>query len=277
MFKKFPFIGQGRPLISVIRLNGVISSGTARSGLSINSLSKNFDQAFKQKGLKAVVLDINSPGGSPVQSSLIYKYIRRLSNEKKIPVISFVQDVAASGGYWLACTGDEIFADSNSIIGSIGVISGGFGFKELIKKIGIERRMYTSGEQKSFLDPFLAEKQSDVDHLKSLQEEIHLEFKNLVRDRRKNKLSKEENKLFTGKFWTGNKALELGLIDGIGDINTVMKSRYGEKVRFRIFDSDKSWIRRKFGLGYASNNRYQWSDHIIDSIESRLLWSRFGL
>ena len=277
MFKKFPFIGQGRPLISVIRLNGIISSGTARSGLSINSLSKNFDQAFKQKGLKAVALDINSPGGSPVQSSLIYKYIRRLSSEKKIPVFSFVQDVAASGGYWLACTGDEIFADSNSIIGSIGVISGGFGFKELIKKIGIERRMYTSGEQKSFLDPFLPEKQSDVDHLKSLQEEIHSEFKNLVRERRKNKLSKEENKLFTGQFWTGNKALELGLIDGIGDINTVMKNRYGEKVRFRIFDNDKSWIRRKFGLGYAFNNRYQWSNDIIYSIESRLLWSRFGL
>lgn len=277
MFKKFPFFGKGQPIVSVIRLNGVITGGSGRSGLSLNSMSKLFDQAFKPKGLKAVALDINSPGGSPVQSSLIYQYIRSLSKKKKVPIISFVQDVAASGGYWLACTGDEIFVDSNSIIGSIGVISGGFGFKELINKVGVERRLYTSGNQKSFLDPFMPEKKEDVEYLKSLQSEIHLTFKNLVKERRNGKIDSEEDSLFTGKFWTGNKALELGLVDGIGDLHTVLRDRYGEKVKLRFFDSEKGWLRKKIGLGQRSGPGFTIANELIDSIESRFLWSRFGM
>lgn len=268
-------IRKKKAVVSILKLNGVIASSSFRSNLSIATMSESIEQAFRQKNLKGVVLDINSPGGSPVQSSLIFNRIRAFALEKKVPVFSFVQDVAASGGYWLACAGDEIFVDNNSIIGSIGVISGGFGFQDFISRFGIERRLYTSGDQKSFLDPFKPEKEEDILRLKKLQSDIHESFKNLVRERRKGKLNADEIELFSGEFWTGSRALELGLVDGIGDIRTVMKDRFGEKVKFKDFGQGTSWLRRRLGLSlFQKSNLFE---DFLHSLEARLMWSKFGL
>tara|TARA_Y100000590_G_C15656252_1_gene990746 strand:- start:225 stop:1049 length:825 start_codon:yes stop_codon:yes gene_type:complete len=268
-------IRKKKAVVSILKLNGVIASSSFRSNLSIATMSESIEQAFRQKNLKGVVLDINSPGGSPVQSSLIFNRIRAVALEKKVPVFSFVQDVAASGGYWLACAGDEIFVDNNSIIGSIGVISGGFGFQDFISRFGIERRLYTSGDQKSFLDPFKPEKEEDILRLKKLQSDIHESFKNLVRERRKGKLNADEIELFSGEFWTGSRALELGLVDGIGDIRTVMKDRFGEKVKFKDFGQGTSWLRRRLGLSlFQKSNVFE---DFLHFLEARLMWSKFGL
>lgn len=273
--KIFNIFKKNKSVVSVIRLNGTLSTGS--KSLNILTMAKPIEQAFQQKGIKEVILDINCPGGSPVQTSLIYKRIRILAEEKKLNVTSFTQDVAASGGYWLACAADKIYADSNSIIGSIGVISGGFGFQELIKKIGVERRLHTSGESKSFLDPFLSEKEEDVERLKRLQNEIHENFKEIIRLRRNNKLKNDESELFSGEFWTGAKAMELGLVDELGDIYSVMREKYGEKVKFKIFGFEQSWLRRRLGLKYKNYLMDNFIDDIIESIYSRSIWSRFGL
>ncbi|MDH5749556.1 MAG: S49 family peptidase, partial [Rhodospirillales bacterium] len=237
------------PVVGVLRLAGVIGQlGHVRRGLDLASMAGPIERVFKLKNLKAVALAINSPGGSPVQAALIAKRIRAMAEEKEIPVIAFTEDVAASGGYWLACVADEIFADENSIIGSIGVISAGFGFTDLLKQYGIERRMHAMGERKGMLDPFQKEKAEDVEHLKSIQRDIYESFQRLVTERRHGKLKAEEDELFSGAFWTGTRALEMGLIDGIGDMRSVMRDRFGEKVRLRLVAPHQSWWQRHLKL-----------------------------
>tara|TARA_B110000196_G_C21044224_1_gene614009 strand:- start:252 stop:1064 length:813 start_codon:yes stop_codon:yes gene_type:complete len=259
--------------IPTLRLSGVIGqAGIARSGLTIAGIDKLIIKLFSDKKAPAVALIINSPGGSPTQSSLIAEKIINLAKEKEKKVIAFVEDVAASGGYWLACAADEIYLDSNSIVGSIGVISPGFGFVDLIKKIGIERRVYTSGKSKSFLDPFKDEKKEDIDRLKNIQEQIHDNFIEYVKSRRGTKLSaSHEEEVFSGLFWVGKKGVELGLADGIGSINSVIEKKFGKKAKIKLIDQKKSFLQKRFS---SSIQNY---DIIIDRLEEMVLWSRYGL
>ena len=265
------------PVVSVLRLHGVIGrvGPIGSGGLTHSGLERTIEKAFATKRLKAVALSVNSPGGSPVQSSLIAGHIRALSAEKDIPVYAFVEDVAASGGYWLACAADEIFADENSIIGSIGVISSGFGFVEAIKKIGVERRVHSAGKSKAILDPFQLEKPEEVEKLTSLQNEIHESFKNYVNDRRGEKLESEGEELFEGDIWTGKSAEELGLIDGLGDLRTVMKKRLGEKTKFKLVGNKPSPFKRFLGGGEA--RLYQKTLVLFSALEEWSVWKRFGL
>ena len=259
--------------IPTLRLSGIIGqAGFMRSGLNISSLDKLIDKLFSDKKSPAVALIINSPGGSPTQSSLIAEKIIKKSKEKNKKVIAFVEDVAASGGYWLACSADEIYIDINSILGSIGVISPGFGFVELIKKIGIERRVYTSGKSKSFLDPFKEEKTEDISRLKDIQEQIHENFIAYVMKRRKSKI-KEENfdEVFSGLFWVGKKAIDLGLADGIGSIYDIVNQKFGDKVKLKFIDQKKSFIQRKLSSSLID------SDTLIQKIEEKVMWSKFGI
>lgn len=266
------------PTVAVLRLSGVIGGfGPLRSGLSLAGLAKQIDQAFKMPRLQAVALAINSPGGSPVQSALIAKRIRALAQEKELPVIAFAEDVAASGGYWLACAADEIYADESSIIGSIGVISSGFGFQELLRRIGVERRVHTAGEKKSLLDPFRAEDPKDLERLTAIQGEIHDNFKEEVRARRGERLKSDDETLFSGEFWTGRRALQLGLIDGLGDLRQVLRARYGEKLRLKVVEGAKPWWRRRFSLEARLPAPGDWASALITAAEERALWSRFGL
>src|SRR3954468_6261912 len=221
----------GAAIVPVVRLSGVIGAVTPlRPGLTLAGIAKTLERAFATRNAKAVALVINSPGGSPVQSRQIYLRIRQLAAEKKLPVLVFVEDVAASGGYMLACAGDEIFCDPSSILGSIGVVGGGFGFQDLIRKIGVERRLYTAGAHKAMLDPFQPEDPDDVARLKSIQREIHAIFIALVRQSRGARLKGADDVLFTGEYWAGESSVSLGLADGIGDLRSTLRSRYGEKV-----------------------------------------------
>merc|ERR1712127_735356 len=224
-----------------VRLTGVIgAAGRFKQGIDLAGQREILKKAFSFKKIKHVAISINSPGGSPVQSHLIYSYIRELADKKKVKVIIFAEDVAASGGYLISCAGDEIYANSSSIIGSIGVISASFGFKDLIKKIGVERRIYTAGKNKSTLDPFVEEKEDDINRLKSIQLELHADFINVVKNSRGKKLKDpEKNNIFTGEFWTGKSALELGLIDGIGNADQVLKEKFGDKVVIKNFEKPK--------------------------------------
>lgn len=224
-------------VIPVISLSGVISAG---SKLSFKETKKLIDKAFDVSCIKVVAININSPGGSPVQSELIFKYIRRLAKEKDVEVLSFVEDCAASGGYYLACAGDEIYASSSSIVGSIGVICSGFGFQDLINKVGVERRIYTQGQNKAILDPFLPQKQSDIDILNDVAKDIHQEFIRHVQERRAGKLDINDGTIFTGKFWSGKKAKEIGLIDNIGDIHSVLEDKYGKNIKLKYITQSKS-------------------------------------
>ena len=259
--------------IPTLRLSGVIGqAGLLRSGLSLSTLDKQIVKLFDDKKAPAVALIINSPGGSPTQSALIAKRIMDLGKIKKKKIISFVEDVAASGGYWLACAGDEIYLDQNSIVGSIGVISPGFGFVDLLKKIGIERRVYTSGKSKSFLDPFKEEKEEDIVRLKNIQEQIHENFINYVQARRGNKLNKEKNdEIFSGLFWVGQKGVDLGLADDIGHINEIVEKKFGKKAKIKIIEQKKSFIQRKL------SSKLFHTDDLINSLEEKALWSRYGL
>ena len=263
--------------IPTLRLSGVIGqAGMLRSGLTLNSINKLIDKLFSDKKCPAVAIIINSPGGSPTQSSLIAEKIILKSKEKKKKVIAFVEDVAASGGYWLACAAEEIYIDQNSIIGSIGVISPGFGFVDLIKKIGIERRVYTSGKSKSFLDPFKKEKAEDIKRLKDIQEQIHENFIDYVKTRRKNKLNKSKLKeIFSGLFWVGQKSIDLGLADGIGHANEILKKKFGKKIKVKIIEQKKSFIQRK--LSSNLSNSLINTDELIDKLEEKAMWSRYGL
>ena len=259
--------------IPTLRLSGVIGqAGLMRSGLSISNLDKLIDKLFADKKSPAVALIINSPGGSPTQSSLIADKIIKKAKENNKKVIAFVEDVAASGGYWLACASDEIFIDKNSIIGSIGVISPGFGFVELIKKMGIERRVYTSGKSKSFLDPFKEEKTDDISRLKNIQEQIHENFISYVESRRGSKIPKKNfDEVFSGLFWVGDKAIELGLADGIGSIYEIVNKKFGKKAKIKFIDQKKSFLQRKLSTSLIN------TDEIIEKIEEKAMWSKFGL
>ena len=265
--------------IPVIRLHGTIMSGgnQFRPNLSLASTAALIEKAFAFKDAPAVAISINSPGGSPVQSRLIYKRIRDLAEEKKKHVLVFVEDVAASGGYMIAVAGDEIIADPSSVVGSIGVVSAGFGFQDLIKKIGVERRVHTAGQNKSILDPFQPEKPDDVARLKDLQLEIHQTFIDLVNQRRGLKL-KDDPELFTGMFWTGMKGLELGLIDGLGDMRSFLRQRYGEKTRLQLVVPARGFFGRRFGVGsQVPDIAAGATSGLIEAAEERALWNRFGL
>ena len=278
------------PVVGVIRLNGVIGqAGLLRGGLQLDSLTSSIERAFRLPGLEAIALAINSPGGSPAQSALIQQRIRDLAIEREVPVMAFVEDVAASGGYWLACAADEIFVNENSILGSIGVISAGFGFTHAIEKLGIERRLYTQGKKKSLLDPFKPEHPEDVARLEQVQRQIHSNFKELVRNRRGQRLNLEEEELFSGDFWLGGCAVKIGLADGIGELRSVLRERYGKKVRIRTVTRRPGWLRRRIGFGAAGllsagihsasadQTDGSFIDDVLSAIEARAWWSRFGL
>lgn len=252
--------------VSVVRLSGAIAAG-ARSGLSDQSMAPLLQKAFKKGKPSAVALLINSPGGSPVQSSLIGARIRRLAEETDLPVFAFVEDVAASGGYWLAASADKIFVDQSSVIGSIGVISSGFGLDEFIKSHGISRRVHTAGKSKSMMDPFVPEKEEDVARLKNLLEQIHEVFKTHVTDRRRERIATDID-LFTGDIWVGQNGIDVGLADGIGHLVPVMKGLYGDKVKFRVYGAKKS-IFQRFGAHVVND--------ALSSIEERAEYARYGL
>ncbi len=264
------------PVINVIRMSGVISSGSrfpSSSGLSLESLEKQIEKAFTGKKVYGVALIINSPGGSPVQSALISERILELSKKKNIPVFAFVEDVAASGGYWLACSADEIFVMPASIVGSIGVISAGFGFVEVIKKIGVERRVYSKGENKGMLDPFQPQNPDDIELITNLQEEIHQQFKDWVSLRRGKKLNDEVIKnegIFEAKIFTGARACEIGLADSIGELKQVMRERFDDKVIFKEITGRKKLGQR---LGFSANHYHR----LLDYIEERIAFAKFGL
>lgn len=266
------------PVVAVLRLAGIVGQmGPLRRGLSLAALAGPIERAFRLRHLKAVALSVNSPGGSPVQSSLIAGRIRALAEEKGVPVMAFAEDVAASGGYWLACAADEIYADASSIIGSIGVVSAGFGFQELMRRVGVERRLHASGTRKGMLDPFSRERPEDVEHLEALQHSVHQDFIEMVRARRGDRLRAPEEELFSGAFWSGRTALAMGLIDGIGDLRTVMRERFGERVKLRPVIAEKGWLRRRVGLVGTGGDAGGWADAMLSTIEERMTWGRFGL
>jgi len=268
---------RGAAFVPVVRLAGVIGYVTPLSpGMTLATVSRTLERAFSIKPAKAVAIVVNSPGGSPAQSHLIHQRIRSLADEHKKKVIVFVEDVAASGGYMIASAADEIFVDSSSIIGSIGVISASFGFDKLIKKVGIDRRVYTAGDKKMLLDPFQPEKEEDVERLRAVQKEIHSLFINLVKERRGKKLKGPERKLFSGEFWTGAEAEKLGLVDGIGNLRDILRAKYGKQVVTRLIAPPTSWLgRRAAGVGAETN--LDWAATLITAIEARALWSRYGL
>ncbi|MBL4639430.1 MAG: S49 family peptidase [Kordiimonadaceae bacterium] len=275
--------GEPAPKVAVVRLYGMIASGGRfKNNLNLAGVAEQLEQAFSIRGLSAVALQINSPGGSPVQSALILKRIRDLATEKNVPVLAFAEDVAASGGYMLAVAGDEIYANPSSILGSIGVVSSGFGFKGAIEKLGVERRLYTSGESKAMLDAFQDEKEEDIARLKEIQQEIHEHFKGLVRERRGKRLKGLRGKLFSGEVFTGHEAVKLGLIDGIGDIRTVLRSRFGDKVKMRLISEKKPRLSGLLGLASQSSAApaFDMGDiayGALAAIEERLHWNRYGL
>ncbi|MEM8751665.1 MAG: S49 family peptidase [Pseudomonadota bacterium] len=263
-------IFEKRPVVSVLRLNGAIGGVGFGRGLSDAGLAPLVERAFALKRLVGVALAINSPGGSPTQSALIAARIRRLAEEKEVPVFAFCEDVAASGGYWLATAGDEIYADDNSILGSIGVIYSGFGFHAFLDRQGVERRVHTAGESKSLLDPFRPEKPEDVERIKRLQSVIHQNFIAQVKDRRGDKLADAD--LFTGEVWVGAEAEKVGLIDGIGHLAPVMKARFGDKVDFRVVSQKRGLLKRLGAPGAA-----ELPGAIAGAVEERALWARYGL
>lgn len=267
--------------IPVVRLHGTIMSGGGqlRPSLSLASTAAVIEKAFAYQEAPAVAISINSPGGSPVQSRLIYKRIRDLANEKNKRVLVFVEDVAASGGYMIAVAGDEIFADPSSIVGSIGVVSASFGFQDLLKKIGVERRVHTAGQNKAVLDPFRPEKEEDVERLKALQLEVHDTFIDLVKERRGSRL-KDDPDLFTGLFWTGKRGKELGLVDALGDMRQVVRDRYGPKTRLALVSPPRGLFARRlnfFGSQAQASVAADAASGLLDAVEERALWSRFGL
>src|ERR1700757_565758 len=262
------------PVVSVLRFEGVIMPRLRRGGVSLASHAAAIDRAFRAANLVAVAIVVNSPGGSAVQSALLYRRIREHAEEKHVPVIAFTEDVAASGGYWLALAGDEIFSEETSILGSIGVISAGFGFTQLIERLGVERRLHTAGERKSLLDPFLPENPSDVERLTELQKDIHRAFREHVQRRRAGKIDSTDESLFNGDVLTGRMALNRGLVDGIGELRGVMRARYGEKVKLRPFAAERRrwplWRR----LPFTAEAPIAAISDVVDWIEARLLWAK---
>ncbi len=269
--------------IPVVRLQGVIMTGGSqfRPSLNLANVAPMLEKAFSKKDAPAVAISINSPGGSPVQSRLIYQRIRALADEKNKKVLMFVEDVAASGGYMIALAGDEIFADPTSIVGSIGVVSGGFGFPELLRKIGVERRVYTAGENKVILDPFQPEKEGDVEYLKTLQLEIHKVFIDMVKARRGSRLAEDET-IFSGLFWTGGRGVDLGLVDGLGEMRETLKRRYGDKTRLELVAGARNMFGRRLpgviaGYGNPGAIAAGAASGLAETLEEKALWGRYGL
>jgi signal peptide peptidase SppA len=275
---------KGAAVVPVVRLSGVIGAVTPlRPGMSLAGVARTLERAFSMKHAKAVALVINSPGGSPVQSRQIYLRIRQLAAEKKLPVLVFVEDVAASGGYMIACAGDEIICDPSSILGSIGVVGGTFGFQELIRKIGIERRLYTAGAHKAMLDPFLPENPDDVARVKALQREIHAIFIALVKESRGSRLKGADDVLFSGEYWAGDSSVSLGLADAIGDLRSTLRARYGDKVLTPVVAPPSGMLSGLFGRKSAGAGALAslegvagLPDELISALETRAIWARFG-
>ncbi|MBU0724083.1 MAG: S49 family peptidase [Alphaproteobacteria bacterium] len=283
-----PLLKRRDPIVPVVRLSGVIGQvGPMRAGLTISLVAPLLERAFSIRKAKAVAIIVNSPGGSPVQSSLIYKRIRDLASEHDRKVLVFVEDAAASGGYWLACAGDEIFVDHSSIVGSIGVVSAGFGFVELIEKIGVERRLYATGANKGMLDPFTPEDPAQVEKLRQIQNDMLATFKALVRNRRDGRLTTPDEVLFDGSFWAGTRAVELGLADSVGELRSVLRARFGDKVRMPMISARRSLLsfwgpqsgmsgggRIEEAVGAALDRM---PDAVLAAAEERALWARYGL
>jgi signal peptide peptidase SppA len=273
------------PVVPVVRLSGTIGAITPlRPGLTLAGIARTLERAFATRNARAVALVVNSPGGAPVQSRQIYLRIRQLAAEKKLPVLVFVEDVAASGGYMIACAGDEIFCDPSSILGSIGVVGGSFGFQELIRKIGVERRLYTAGEHKAMLDPFLPENSDDVARLKAIQRDIHALFISLVKESRGSKLKGADDVLFTGEYWAGEKSVSFGLADGIGDLRSTLRARYGEKVQMPLITPARGLLSGLLGRRSAGADALAsvdgiraLPDDLISALETRAIWAKFGL
>ena len=272
MFSIFK-IFKKKKVVPHIRLSGVIGSvGKFKQGLNFAGQQELIEKAFSIKKAKAIAISVNSPGGSPVQSHLIYSYIRKQAKKNKKKVLVFAEDVAASGGYLIACAGDEIYANSSSIVGSIGVIYSSFGLQELIKKAGIQRRIYTAGKNKSTLDPFVEEKEEDIQRLKKIQLDLHSDFIKVVEESRSTKLKKDKNPdLFTGEFWSGSKAKDLGLIDGLGNADEILKEKFGDDVTIKKFEKPKSWLNKK--LSGASENQIE---NLLNILEEKSIWQRYG-
>jgi signal peptide peptidase SppA len=274
----------GTAVVPVVRLSGVIGAVTPlRPGMTLATVSRVLERAFSMRNAKAVALVINSPGGSPVQSRQIYLRIKQLAAEKKLPVLVFVEDVAASGGYMIACAGDEIICDPSSILGSIGVVGGSFGFQEAIKRLGIERRLYTAGAHKAMLDPFLPENPDDVAKLKALQREIHRIFIALVKESRGARLKGDDDTLFTGEYWAGESSIALGLADSIGDLRSTLRARFGEKVLTPVIAQPTGLLssllgRKSPGAGQLSamESMAGLPDDLISAVETRAIWAKFG-
>ncbi len=261
-----------KKIIPHIKLIGVIGNvGKFKQGIDFSSQEDVILKAFSVKKAPCVAITINSPGGSPVQSHLIYSLIRQQAKKNKKKVIVFAEDVAASGGYLIACAGDEIYANSSSIIGSIGVIYSSFGFTELIKKIGVERRVHTAGKNKSTLDPFLDEKREDIERLKNIQLDLHKDFIEVVEKSRSSKLKKSDVELFSGEFWSGRKAKDLGLIDEIGNANQVLREKFGEDIVIKKFEKSKSWLSKKL----SSSNEHV--HQLANILEEKSVWQKYGL
>ncbi len=275
---------RGTAVVPVVRLSGLIGAVTPlRPGMSLAGVARTLERAFAMKNARAVALVINSPGGSPVQSRQIYLRIRQLAAEKKLPVLVFVEDVAASGGYMIACAGDEIFCDPSSILGSIGVVGGSFGFQELIRKVGVERRLYTAGAHKAMLDPFLPENPDDVARVKALQREIHAIFIALVKGSRGARLKGADDVLFTGEYWAGETSVSLGLADAIGDLRSTLRARYGDKVLTPVVAPATGLLsgllgRKSPGAGTLASldGLAGLPEELISALESRAIWAKFG-
>ncbi|HEV7646559.1 MAG TPA: S49 family peptidase [Actinophytocola sp.] len=271
--------GHSGPVVAVVKLHGVITptpSPLARGTININTVESALNRAFDHERLRAVALAINSPGGAPTQSALVGERIRELARRKRVPVLAFCEDVAASGGYWLACAADEIYAHSSSLVGSIGVVTAGFGLNGLLERVGVERRVYTAGAHKVRLDPFRPEKDEDVEWLKSLQTQLHDQFVGWVKERRGNRLRSDDD-LFTGEIWTGAKALELGLVDGVGNLREVIAERYPE-AEITVAEPKRPLLAR-LGIGGVAAG-VSAADRVmgaLEAVEVRATWSRFGL
>lgn len=274
LWHKLPFTGAAKPFVSVIFLSGVIApESKSRSSINLPSIIKALNKAFSQADARAVVLVINSPGGSPAQSRMILERIRALAAEKKKPVLTYIEDIGASGGYMLALAGDEIIADPFAIVGSIGVITATFGFDEAIERLGIDRRVYTAGENKSQLDPFQPENKADVERLKHILDQSHSLFIKMVKDRRGDRLKGDESDLFSGNFWIAGEALERGLIDHTGDLRAMLQARYGEDVELRRIDTEKKTLLTKFiGMQAPALG----AGDIRHAIIEHMHWARFG-
>ncbi len=268
--------------VAVLRLTGIIATGGrigSKGNLNINELSDPLDKAFSFKNIKAVALIINSPGGSPVQSALISDKIRDLAKEKDIPVFAFIEDIAASGGYWLSCAADEIYAMDGSIVGSIGVISAGFGAVQAIKKLGIERRVYSEGDNKGMLDPFLPERDADIAQIKKIQKDLHGQFIDWVKKRRGRRLKGKDKQLFNAGIWSGRESMELGLIDGIGSIDSILKDRFGKDVKIKDFTKKVSKFKQIFSSSilFDEKNSAVFVDKCFSILEDKISWGKFGL